>query len=524
MAGSVFVHGASVVVVAGMLLLGGCGGGGGSGGGLGGAPVNNNPPATGFDAGQFQPSSQFENLCANPRGGNFPDRQGTATDENNWLRSWSNELYLWYDEITDQNPKNYTTPAYFDLMKTTAITGSGAPKDRFHFTYPSDVWEQLSQSGIQAGYGAEFVIVAGTPPREVVVAFVSAGTPAAQAGLVRGTRLVSIDGVAVVDGDDVDTLNNGLFPEAAGETHNFVIQNPGAAQTTTVSMTSAEVELDPVQFVQVIDVGGGPVGYLHFNAHIATAEEQLVSAFQFLEGQNVVDLVLDLRYNGGGYLDIANETAYMIAGNAGVGRVFDQMRFNDKNLNTNPVTGGALDPTLFHQTTQGFSGPAGVALPALNLPRVFVLTTSGTCSASEAIINGLRGVGVEVIQIGGTTCGKPYGFYPWDNCGTTYFSIQFQGANAQGFSDYPDGFGQSAGAVALPGCEGSDDYDHQLGDPDENLLAAALEYQNTGSCPVGFAATATATAAQRGIAASKPGDAGGRELTGRPGLGSILVH
>jgi len=71
----------------------------------------------------------------------------------------------------------------------------------------------------------------------------------------------------------------------------------------------------------------------------------------------------------------------------------------------------------------------GSALPTLNLSRVFVLTTSSTCSASEAIINGLRGADIEVIQIGSGTCGKPYGFYPTDNCATTYFTIQFSGIN-----------------------------------------------------------------------------------------------
>ena len=68
-------------------------------------------------------------------------------------------------------------------------------------------------------------------------------------------------------------------------------------------------------------------------------------------------------------------------------------------------------------------------MPTLNLTRVYVLTTADTCSASESIINGLKGAGVTVNQIGVTTCGKPYGFYPQDNCGTTYFSIEFRGVN-----------------------------------------------------------------------------------------------
>ncbi len=71
-------------------------------------------------------------------------------------------------------------------------------------------------------------------------------------------------------------------------------------------------------------------------------------------------------------------------------------------------------------------------------------------------MNGLRGVNVQVIQIGTTTCGKPYGFYPQDNCGTTYFSIEFRGVNAQGFGDYPDGFSPSnsvgaANTASIPG-------------------------------------------------------------------------
>jgi carboxyl-terminal processing protease len=104
-----------------------------------------------------------------------------------------------------------------------------------------------------------------------------------------------------------------------------------------------------------------------------------------------------------------------------------------------------------------------------------VLTSASTCSASEAVINGLRGVDVEVNLIGGQTCGKPYGFTPVDNCGTTYFSIEFRGVNAKGFGDFTDGF--------APTCAVPDDLAHALGDPAENQLAAALSYRTTGVCP-----------------------------------------
>jgi hypothetical protein len=193
-----------------------------------------------------------------------------------------------------------------------------------------------------------------------------------------------------------------------------------------------------------------------------------------LRAANITDLVLDIRYNGGGFLDIASELAFMVAGSsATAGRTFEQVVFNRKHP--------AQAPVGFHATAQGFSVANGQPLPALNLPRVFVLTGPGTCSASEAIINSLRGVGVAVIQVGSTTCGKPYGFFPQDNCGTTYFSIQFKGVNALGFGDYTDGFS--------PDCQVADDFAHALGDPAEGRLAAALDYRTSSTCPApsGFA-------------------------------------
>jgi carboxyl-terminal processing protease len=133
-------------------------------------------------------------------------------------------------------------------------------------------------------------------------------------------------------------------------------------------------------------------------------------------------------------------------------------------------------------------------LPRLALPRAFVLTTGGTCSASEAVINGLRGVGVEVVIIGDTTCGKPYGFSRRDNCGVAYFPIEFQGVNALGFGDYAGGF---APTCALP-----DDFDHALGAPNERLLSAALKYVDTGSCP---APGASAPMSSRVMSATRHG-------------------
>jgi carboxyl-terminal processing protease len=495
-----------VAGAAALVLLGGCGGGSGT----------TDPSSSSWTAGTFAPSSSFANQCASPRTGTDPttgrayaDRPGTTLTENNFLRSWTNELYLWYREVPDVDPAAYATASYFALLKTSAATPSGNPKDKFHFTYPTAQWVALSQSGVEAGYGASWVVLAARPPRSVVVAYVDPGTPAAAAGLARGAEVQAVDGVDVVnaaDGASVDTINAGLFPSAAGASHTFTVLDVGASAPRTVTMVSADVTSTPVQNVRTLRGPSGTVGYLLFNDHIATAETLLVEAFSQLSSASVSDLVLDIRYNGGGYLDIASEVAYMIAGPAATaGRTFERTVFNDRSPTRNPVTGEALAPVPFHSTSQGFSGPSGQALPTLGLSRVAVLTGANTCSASESIINSLRGVGVQVVLVGATTCGKPYGFYPEDNCGTTYFSIEFQGINDQGFGDYPDGFSPANAAgsvgVAAPGCAVADDFGHALGDGNEARLAAALGYLGDQGCPATSAVPPGL--GQRSVAASE---------------------
>jgi carboxyl-terminal processing protease len=451
----------------------------------------------GWQKGQFLPAIQFESSCANPRGGidpatqlSYPDVQGLALDENNWLRSWSNDLYLWYDEIADQNPENFQTIEYFDQLKTQLLTPSGNQKDKFHFTYDTEAYRVLSESGVTVSYGATFGIIQASPPREIVVAYTEPDSPAtlSPANLLRGARLIELDGVDVVNGNDPDTLNAALFPAGAGETHAFVVQDPGSNETRSFSMTAQEVTSVPVQNVTMLETATGNVGYMQFNDFIRPAEQQLIDAVNQFKAAGITDLVLDLRYNGGGLLAIASQLAYMIAGPvATTGRAFEQIEFNEKHPFFDPVTGQVLDPIPFINTAVGFSATTGLSLPVLNLSRVFVLTGSGTCSASESVINGLRGVDVEVIQIGSTTCGKPYGFYPADNCGTTYFTVQFRGINDKGFGDFTDGFSPANttlnAGTSVPGCSVADDFTHLLGDSGEGKISAALQYRVDGSCP-----------------------------------------
>ncbi|MEM6557047.1 MAG: peptidase, partial [Pseudomonadota bacterium] len=169
------------------------------------------------------------------------------------------------------------------------------------------------------------------------------------------------------------------------------------------------------------------------------------------------------------------------------GRTFELLEFNANAGNVNPVTGEINQPIPFYNTGLGFSLTNGTPLDNLDLGRVFILSTEGTCSASEAVINGLRGIDVEIVLIGAVTCGKPYGFYPTDNCGETYYTIQFRGVNDKGFGDYSDGFVPNNSGFGfgerVSGCVVADDLNTELGDPTEGLLAAALDYRANGTCP-----------------------------------------
>jgi carboxyl-terminal processing protease len=487
------------------VTLASCGGGGG-----GSTPAPPPPPPVAgptWTQGEYAAGSTFKDRCEIPRSGNdlfgrpFPDRAGTALEERFWLRSWTNDTYLWNTEVQDQNPASFTSrTAYFAVLKTQAATPSGKSKDSYHES-ESTVAYQQSQLNTSATYGARFVAFATRPPRDYRVAYTERLSPAAavvngQPNLVRGTRILRVNGVDLVNANtqaELDQLRAGLFPTAAGTTTTFVVRDPDATVDRTVTLTSLVLDASPVNTTRVIDTPTGKVGYILLNTFFPDQTERaVVQAITEMRINGVNDLVLDLRYNGGGLLAVSSQLSYMIAGASRTsGRSFSRLRFNNGTGSVNPVTGGANTPTPFYDKTLGFGSPPylteGQALPTLNLNRVFILSTGSTCSASEAVINGLRGIDFEVNLIGTTTCGKPFGFYPQDNCGETYYTIQFQTTNNKAFGDYADGFipnnSTTSFGVRVPGCEVADDLTRALGDPAERLLAAALQFRSNGSCP-----------------------------------------
>lgn len=496
------------------LVLAACSGGDGGSTpppAAGGPPAGGPPPPPGpaFATGVFESASNFEDRCQVVRtgtdieGNSFPDQPGSTTIEKFWLRSWTNETYLFFDEVVDRNPNDFGSRTdYFSVLRTTATTASGEDKDDFHFSQPTTDFLERRNSAPSAGYGARLLALSTTPPRDYRVLFTEPNSPASASvlgtvNLQRGTRILAVDGIDLVNGGtnqaELDTLDNGLFPRTVGETHTFTVQDPGTTSTRSITMTSANISQAPVNRTLVLNTPTGDVGYILFNTFSPiSSEEAIADAITLLDNANVTDLVLDLRYNGGGLLAVASQLSYMVAGpSRTTGRTFELLQFNGKSGNRNPVTGEVNNPIPFFDSGLGFSLVNGAALNDLDLPRVFILSTERTCSASEAVINALNGIDVEVILIGDTTCGKPFGFYPTDNCGETYFTIQFQGVNDKGFGAYTDGFipGNSISSfgVRQPGCRIADDLSRELGDPNEALLAAALQFREDGTCPTPLA-------------------------------------
>jgi C-terminal processing protease CtpA/Prc len=432
-------------------LLSGCGGGGGNPGTCLGSDAVCHPSSTNTDSSSGSSTaatstigtpSALANIC-------------TPDGEKQWVRAHLDDVYLWYNEIVDVDRSKYSTAEdYFYALLVRS-------HDRFSFTESQDTIDKFFQSGEEVGYGMELVLV----NNHLRVAYVEPNTSAAEQGVARGADIIGINGTPIGNLSR-DTQIAALYPSTAGMVNQFTIVDAGAHASRTVVLTAGAVTHTPVLQSRVLTAGGRRIGYMVFNDHIATAEGPLVAAFTQFQQSGIDDLVLDLRYNGGGYLYIASEVATMIGGGSLLGQTFEQLRFNNKHPEK---TNDPNNKIPFY-----LSGTQSQLLPQLNMQRVFVLTGNGTCSASESIINGLSPF-VQVITIGSTTCGKPYGMIQTNNCSQAYFAIQFEGVNSLGQGGYSNGI--------APNCPASDDLDHQLGDTNERVLSTAISYAVGGSCP-----------------------------------------
>lgn len=436
-----------------LTLLAACGGGGGGG--------DNKVTAA------FAPSKDLANICVNPT--ESAEKQGVLDNEKAWVRSFVDERYLWYKDVPAVDAARYTkVEDYYTALLTKAKDSTGLRDlDRYSYSQTYTAYNQRS-SGVSVDYGIAWARASSYPPRSWTVSDVEPKSPAGLAGVRRGDKLASVDGVDFIFGN-ADPLNKALFPENQ-DVHKFEFDRAGTKVSFQFS-AGASYETTPVRQAKVINYNGKKIAYVFFDAFVAKAQDDLSRTFQDFANQGATDLVIDLRYNPGGLLILSAQLAYMIAGTKSESKNFYQLIYNDKRPNdtANGIT--RFESRYIDWVAQVYTN---TKLPTLNLNKVTVLVTENSASASEALINGLRGIDVEVNLIGQTTYGKPYGSNPTTNCGRTYSMIEFKGANAKGFGDYGAGF--------APTCTVGDDITREFGDPSEGMLAAGLYYAANGKC------------------------------------------
>jgi hypothetical protein len=419
-------------------------------------------------------------------GTSVPPSATCSTDaQKDWLRSYMQDWYLWTGTSPNPDPQGYASlQSYFAalLYPGDGLVPSVVPADKWSYISDAAIYTQFFTDGQTLGYG---LFVNGLELKLPLKArYIEAQSPAALQGLVRGDKILTVNGRTAAElmaANDFSALN----PTKAGDTLTLEIShNSGPPQTVT--LTAAVYTLTPVPVSQVLTLpNASKVGYLVMKDFITQAEAPLATAFNDFRAASARDVILDLRYNGGGRISTATVLASLVAGSAYSQNVFTNLVFNTKQSSQN------TSYRLASQTT-GFD-------------RVMVLTGVRTCSASELVVNGLKPY-VQVVTVGGQTCGKPFGFVPQTNCSSTFSAVNFESFNANGQGRYYHGIAAT--------CPATDDFNGQLGDPAEVLTAAATSYLQTGLCPAVAASVTTLSARtsvlsavmSRGAATPEPGE------------------
>ena len=356
------------------------------------------------------------------------------------------DVYFWNDLIpANVSIDNYATPE--DLLAF--LTGL-QPLDSFSFIISIAEDEALFGSGAFGGFGFSYRF----ENDQARFTRVFPGSPAENAGFLRGQEIVAVNGETVATLGAAG-LADAFGPSDVGVQRTFRIRRLDSSEYE-VTVTKAEVTTDPIPQYRVISTPGGNVGYLEFWSFISTAEAELAAAFADLAAANVNDLVLDLRYNGGGLVSIAELLGDYLGGATSNGLVFSRTLFNANNAASN-------FSELFEQRQN-----------SLSLSRLVVIASRSTASASELVINSLE-PHAEVTIVGDTTFGKPVGQIAVDFCDQRLRPTAFETVNSLNEGQYFDG---------LPvDCPAPDDLDFPVGAANDPALVTALGYLETGACP-----------------------------------------
>ncbi len=404
----------------------------------------------------------------------------SASDQKTWLSNYMDDWYFWTALSPKPAPGPYADAlAYLAALRYTG-TDSRFPADRWSYTQGSEAFNSFFTDGMTLGYG---VAVAGLElakdgSKPLYVRYVDPGSPAATAGIQRGDRVTHIAGrtaAEVIASDDFSALT----ASAPGQTLALTTTRAGSAQFSGV-LTAASYNLAPVTGTSVqLSPGGRKLGYVAVKDMISQALVPADAAFAQFKAAGVADVVLDLRYNGGGLVSTGATLAGYISGSRGAGLNYATLLYNAKHTASN--------------TNFAFAVPGAT----LSLPRVFVLMGRRTCSASEQVINGLRGAGLNVVAIGEKSCGKPVGFQPATYCGTTYSIVNFESVNQVGTGRYFDGL--------TPTCAVAEDFTAAQASSGDPLMAAAARYADGGGCPASSSAPALPASLRKPEAGERQG-------------------
>lgn len=337
------------------------------------------------------------------------------------------------------------------------------------------------------GFRMAVIVNASDQPLYLELLDVYEGSPAGDAGLKRGDKIQALNGKAV-DGLGIGQIQAELGPNEAGYEVEFQIETlSGASRTHRIAKRLVEIRTVPAEHVAVFDTDKGKVGYLHFRTFFGDANARLLDEFAGFKSAGVRHLIIDLRYNGGGSVPIANGLATLIGGPElfeNQTRTVLSRRIHNRLLESN----GWNETTYFGCDAYGSSALAAKCeneSSLRGLENVVFITSRGSASASELVITALQ-PHEKVALAGERTYGKPVGQYGFNFCLTdpgnrlsglaTLWPVSFATVNSKGFEEYYDGI------PVTQGCEAPDDRGHPLGDAQEKRVAAALRLIETGSC------------------------------------------
>jgi carboxyl-terminal processing protease len=400
-------------------------------------------------------SSSFDNGGSQPTACSNAGQKQFVLDA---LYDW----YLWNDLLpANIDIADYASPEELVFVVTTLYgpqDGTGAPIDRWSSVGSLQADQEYFGEGRYEGFGFSWREENG----EMRMTGVFSGSPADDAGIARGQTVVSLDGRSYAD--IVANEGIGAFFDN-NDTVEFAMQRLDAT-TYTASVTKDIVTIDAVPQSRIISLGEGvpPVGYIEFRAFISTADAAFDQIFGDFIAAGVKDVILDMRYNGGGLVRTAELLGDYLGGFANDGLVFSETEFN---ADRNPEF--TLNERLSYFARQANS---------IDLTRLIVVASRSTASASELVSNALAPY-ADVWIVGDNTYGKPVGQVGIEFCEKILRPTSFRTLNADGYGDYFDG---------LPvDCPADDVLEVPVGADNDPNVVAALSISESGGCPVTMA-------------------------------------